>query len=115
MIIESVYHLKNNNLILSHSFLANLIQTFVLGSKTVTTINGKIVAGRSDTSYRKWLQTNAKEIPYPAKDSDIYIDNVGKYINKSYRVSHVQNSSPNVVTPCIDIPLTSATGSESNL
>ena len=115
MIVESIYHLKNNNLILPHSFLANLIQTFISGSKTVTTINGKIIAGGSDTSYRKWLNDNAKPLTYPSHDSDIYIDNVGKYINKSYRVSYVKNASPTVVTACIDIPLTNPNDAISGL
>ena len=42
VLIESVYHLRNRNLVLPFSFLTNLIQTFVCGSKTVTSINGKI-------------------------------------------------------------------------
>ena len=41
MIVEAIYHLKNNNLILPHCFLANLVETFISGSKTVTAINGK--------------------------------------------------------------------------
>lgn len=36
--VETVYHLKNNNIILPFSFLANLIQTLIFGSKKVTTI-----------------------------------------------------------------------------
>ena len=103
--IESIYHLRNNNLILPHNFLANLIQTFVLGSKTVTTINGKIIGGGSDTTYRRWLNKNARQIEFPNEDSDIFVDNVGKYIVKSYRVNHTENTTPTVVTACINIPL----------
>ena len=29
MVVENIYHLKNSNLVLPHSFLANLIQTFI--------------------------------------------------------------------------------------
>ena len=106
MVVENIYHLKNSNLVLPHCFLSNLIQTFISGSKTVTSINGKVLAGGGDTTYRNYLQDNAKPISYPSGDSDIFIDNVGKYINKLYRVSHVKNATPNVVTACINIPLT---------
>ena len=34
------------------------------------------------------------------------MDNVGKYIVKSFRVNHVQNNTPTVVTACVNIPLT---------
>ena len=59
MVVETIYHMRNNNLILPHSFMSNLIQTFISGSKTVTTINGKLFAGGGDTTYRKWLKQNA--------------------------------------------------------
>ena len=42
VIVEAIYHLKNSNLILPDCFLANLVETFISGSKTVTAINGKI-------------------------------------------------------------------------
>ena len=77
ILVESVYHLRNNNLILPHSFMANLIQTFISGSKTVTALNGKLLAGGSDTTYRTWLKENALEIELPVEDSDIFVDNVG--------------------------------------
>ena len=40
--IENIYHLKNQNAILPHSFLINLIQSFVSGSKTVTALNNSL-------------------------------------------------------------------------
>ena len=86
--------------------MLNLIQTFISGSKTVTTLNGKLLPGGSDTTYRLWLTTNAEPIEYPTGDSDIFIDNCGHYIVKSYRVSSVKNPKPNVITACINIPWT---------
>ena len=53
--IESVYHVRNRNLVLPHSFLANLIQRITSGSATVATVNGKISAAASDTTYRSWF------------------------------------------------------------
>ena len=103
-IVENIYNLRNNNLVLPHNFVTNLIQTFTSGSKTVTAINGKINSGGSDTTYRSWLQDNSIEIPYTTEDSDIFIDNCGKYIVKGYRVSACKSKSPNVITSCINIP-----------
>ena len=53
VIVEAIYHLKNTYLILPHCFLTNLVKTFISGSKIVTAINGKILSGASDTSYKK--------------------------------------------------------------
>ena len=79
VIVEAIYHFKNNNLILPHSFLANLVETFISGSKAVTAINGKILPSASGTTYRKWLNENKKNVD-PNCDLDVYFDNIGKYI-----------------------------------
>ena len=85
MIIESIYHLKNDNLILPHCFLVNLIQTFISGSKSVTAINGKLLPAASDTSYRKWLNMHgSSELETPPYDVVVYFDNIWKYIVKNY-------------------------------
>ena len=106
VIVEAIYHLKNTNLILPHCFLTNLVEIFISGSKTVTAINGKILPGASDTSYRKWVNENGREkngVPYC--DLDVYVDNIGKYIVKKYRVHSERNNSPTVVTAVINIEL----------
>ena len=104
--IETIYHLKNSNLILPHCFVQNLIQRTISGSRTVTDINGKTLPAASDPSYQKWLsQQGSKPLATPEKDIDVYIDNIGKYINKSYRVSVHKNRSPTVVTAVLNIPL----------
>ena len=59
IMIESIYYLRNQNLALPFSFLSSIIQTFISGSKTVTSINGKLFSGGSDTIYRAWLNANA--------------------------------------------------------
>ena len=61
VIVEAIYHVKNTNLILPHCFLTNLIKTFISGLKTMTAINGKILPGASDTSYRKWVNEKRRE------------------------------------------------------
>ena len=106
VIVEAIYHLKNSNLILPHCFLANLVETFISSSKTVTAINAKILPSASDTTYRKWLNENGKEKNVvPSCDLDLYVDNIGKYIVKNYRVHGERNNSPNVITAVINIEL----------
>ena len=103
VIVEAIYHLKITNLILLLCFLSNLIETFISGSKTVTTINGKILPVVSDPSHRKWVNDNRREknrIPYC--DLDVYVD-IGKYIVKKCRVHSERINSPTVVTAVINI------------
>ena len=110
IMIESIYHLRNQNLVLPFSFLSNIIQTFISGSKTVTSINGKLLSGGRDTTYRAWLNANAvNPLPTPPNDLDIFIDNVGKCIAKGYRVQHEQVNTPTVVTATFNISLNNET------
>ena len=51
--IESIYHVKNRNLVLPHTFIANLIQRVTSGSATVAEVNGKISPAASNTTYGK--------------------------------------------------------------
>ena len=106
--IESIYHLQNGNLVLPHSFVSNLIQTTTSGSKTVTEVNAKILPGGSDTTYRTWLQLHGiDQLGTPDGDIDVYFDNIGKYIEKSYRVSADQKRTPTVISAVLNIPLKS--------
>ena len=112
-VIEHIYHLGNYNLVLPHNFVANLIQTLTSGSKTVTEINAKISPGGSDPTYRSWLKVlGGEKLRTPSGDMDFYIDNIGKYIVKSYRVKSTRNKSPNVITAVLNIPLRSPDGNE---
>lgn len=114
--IESIYHLKNSNLVLPHSFLANIIQTTTSGSKTVTEINAKILPSGSDTTYRSWLQLHGiDELLTPDGDIDVYFDNIGKYIEKSYRVNADRKRTPTVISAVLNIPLKSTNGLPSPL
>ena len=47
VVVEAIYFLRNLNDILPYSFLWNLIQSLVSGSKTVTMINGKVIPSGS--------------------------------------------------------------------
>ena len=106
--IENIYHLKNSNLILPHCFVSNLIQRTTSGSRTVTEINAKTQPAASDASYRNWLNCQGSSpLTTPSGDIDVYIDNIGKYIEKAYRVSASKNRTPTVVTAVLNIPLQS--------
>ena len=99
VIVEAIYHLKNSNLILPHCFLANLVETFTSGSKTVTAVNGKNLPSASDATYRKWLNENGKEENVvPNCDLDVYVDNIEKYIVENHQVHSECNNSPNIIT-----------------
>ena len=80
-------------------------KSFISGSKTAIAINGKILPSASDATYKKWLNENRKEKNVPNCDLDVYVDNTGKYIVKSYRVQSERNKSPNVITAVINIEL----------
>ena len=108
IVVEGILHLKNQNLILPHCFLLNLIETFISGSKTVTSLNGKVLPCASDTTYRKWLKEQGLEkLTTPNIDLYMFIDNIGKYIVKNYRIKQEKNSAANVITASLNIPLKS--------
>ena len=116
MIVESIYHLKDNNLILPYYFLANLVETFISGSKTGTEINGNILPIASDRTYRKWLNENGQgKNVVPNCDFDVYVDNIGKYIAKNYRVHSECNNSPNVITAVINTEQQKEQNSKENI
>ena len=90
-------------------------KSFISGSKTAIAINGKILPSASNTTYKKWLNENRKEKNVPNCDLDVYVDNTGKYIVKSYRVQSERNNSPNVITAVINIELQKEKNSKENI
>ena len=51
----------------------------------------------------QWKRKRKNGVPYC--DLDVYVDNIGKYIVKKYRVHSERNNSPTVVTAVINIEL----------
>ena len=106
MTVEMIYYLRNNNLILPHCFMANLVQSFIAGSKTVSVINGKVSPSASYTSYKNWMANKgSKPLPSPINDSITFFDNIGKYIAKSCRVSSEKNPSADIITATLHFTL----------
>ena len=113
VMVECLYHIKNNNLILPHCFVVNLIEKTVSGSKSVTSVNGKLMPGAGDTTMRDWWKTQGTDVltlPPSKFDLAIWFDNVGKYIVKSYRVKAERNATPTVVTATQSIMLSNVPG-----
>ena len=105
-VIESVYSLMNFNWILPNSFISNLIQTFISGSKTVSLLNGKLSPGGSSTTYYNWLNnTGSEPITCPNGDLDTYFDNIGRYVVKNYQVSKNKSAAADIITTTLHIPL----------
>ena len=102
--IEMCYNLRNMNLVLPNSFLANLVQSCISGSKSVSVVNGKITPGGGYTTYRNWIQLQGEKMLTCMKGTlDIFFDNIGKYIIKSYRVSSDSSARADVITTAIQI------------
>ena len=59
-VIESIYHLRNLNVVLPNSFLYNLVQFYTSGSKTVPAINGKVTPGGSYYTVHNWMSKRAE-------------------------------------------------------
>ena len=105
-VIESIYYLVNFNWIFPHCFVINLIQSTISGSKTVTTLNGKVFPGGGYTTYHSWLNNvGNKHLVCPPGNVETYIDNIGKYIIKNYRVSKDKNNTADVITTTLHIKL----------
>ena len=60
--VEMIYFIQNFNLVLPHCFVVNLLQGFVSGSKTVSTVNGKVTPRASYSTYKKWLNVKGDKI-----------------------------------------------------
>ena len=58
--IESIYHLRNSNIVLPHSFLANLVQFYGSGSKIVPVINDKLTPAGSYFNVHNWISKRAE-------------------------------------------------------
>ena len=102
--LENIYSLLNLNWVFPISFCSNLLQSTVSGSKLVTEVNGKLSPGGSYTTYMNWLKENgSKPLSCPQGDIETYIDNIGKYVTKTYRVSKNKVESADVITTTLHI------------
>ena len=109
--IEMVYHLRNLNLVLPHCFLGNLIQSCISGSKSVSVVNGKTSPGGSYTTYKNWItDKGSAPLNIPMSGTiELWFDNIGRYINKQYRVNVNKMKSADVITTCIQVTLNDPT------
>ena len=97
------YYLRNFNLVLPYSFLSNLVQPCISGSKSVSVVNGKTTPGGSYVTYKNWINVHGKSASKCHGGTiDLWFDNIGRYINKQYRVSTEKTKS----AECCDHVLT---------
>ena len=100
--IEMFYYLRNLNLVLPHSFLGNLVQSCTSGSKSLSVVNGKTSPGGGYTTFRNWIELKGSTPLNCMHGSiDVYFDNIGKYIVKSYRVSSTKTKTADIITTAI--------------
>ena len=110
--IECLYHLQSSNIVLPHSFLMNLIQRHITGSKMATSVHGKLLPGSEDNSMREWWEHQGSEplSVFSSADISVWFDNIGKYIEKAFRVKGDRNKTPTVITATQTIELSSIPG-----
>ena len=103
--IEMCYYLRDLTLVLPFSFLGNLVQSCISGSKTVTMFNGKIAPTGGYTTFKQWIEDKGAN-PLKCMDGtlDIFFDNIGKYIIKNYGISSSKKTA-DVITTCLQIRL----------
>ena len=61
-VIESMYHLRNSNIVLPHSFLANMEQFYTSGSKVIPVTNGKLTPAASYFTVHSWMSKRAENL-----------------------------------------------------
>ena len=106
IVLESIYHLRNRNHVFPHHFLCNLMQSSISGSKTVAAVNGKFSPSASYTSYHNWIpEVSTKTFAQIECDIDFFFDNLGKYLERSYRISTFKANSPTTITSTLFINL----------
>ena len=94
LLVEMNYYLRDLTLVLPFSFRGNLVQSYISGSKTVTTVNGKTAPTGGDSTYKRWIEEKGSfPLVCMGGTIDIFIDNIGKYVIKSYRISSSKNKS----------------------
>lgn len=109
IVIEGIYSLLNFKWVFLYSFVSNLIQSFISGSKTVSVLNGKLSSGGSYYTYNCWMkEIGSKPLKCPNGDLDTYIDNIGKYLVKTYQVMKYNSLAADIITTTLHIPLQGA-------
>uniref|UniRef100_A0A7M5WMT3 Uncharacterized protein n=2 Tax=Clytia hemisphaerica TaxID=252671 RepID=A0A7M5WMT3_9CNID len=115
MIMETIFSLCNLKWIFPYHFAANVVQSFISGSKIVTVLNGKLTPGGGYTTYLTWLKGFGK-LPITCIIGEIitFIDNIGRYIIKNYRVTKDKVGAADVITTTLHILLNTTQSLQTN-
>lgn len=104
--VEMIYFIPNLNLVLSHCFLINLLQSFVSGPKKVSTVNGKVTPGAGYTTYKAWLiNFGSNKIQCPTEDVVTYFGNIGKDVIKNYQVTFHKMKNADIISASLHFSL----------
>ena len=104
--IESIYYLRNFNIVLPYSFLKISLQSRISGSKTVTTVNGKLHPSGSYPVIQRWLEGQGSD-PIDSLCGDLitFFDNIGKYVIDNYRVNYKKSKSADIISTVLQKPV----------
>eukprot|EP00111_Clytia_hemisphaerica_P010060 TCONS_00029400-protein len=106
MTIEAIYSFCNVKWIFPYHFVSNVVQSFISGSKVVSVLNGKLTPGGGYTTFLNWLnEIGSAPLECHLGDIITFIDNIGKYIIKNYRVSKDKVGAADVITTTLRIIL----------
>ena len=104
--VEMIYFIPNLNLVLSHCFLINLLQSFVSSPKKVSTVNGKVTPGAGYTTYKAWLVNfGSNKIHCPTEDVVTYFGNIGKDVIKNYPVTFHKMKNADIISASLHFSL----------
>ena len=79
LLVEMSYYLRDLTLVLPFSFLGNLVQSCISGSKMVKAVNGKTAPTGGCSTYKRWIEEKGSSpIVSMGGTIDIFIANIGK-------------------------------------
>ena len=84
---------------------AAFVQFVTAGSKTVPVMNAKIWSGCSYQMIYNWMEEVGVPLTAPHGDTEVYLENIGHYVQKKYWVSASSYKKDRVFTTGIYITL----------
>ena len=102
--------MRNFNIVLPYSFLKNLSQSLISGSKTETIVNGKLHPSGSYPVTQRWLEEQRSDpLDSPCGDLIIFFDNIRKYVIDNYQVNYIKSKSADIISTVIHFILNEET------
>ena len=94
MSVESIYYIRNLNVIPLYSFLSNFLQSLIFGSKAVSVVIVKLHSSDSYPTIQSQLEEqNNEPLESPAGNLVTFFDNIEKCMINNYCVRSKSKSS----------------------